>query len=327
MCLCNNSISIFGDCPSNELLELFKSKKHARIFVHMLKSLERRNHDIHNSLCESNSLIAKYKGRNRHLCDKLDCLKRKLHSSTNEVKEDESCFNGQECLSDASLFVHTALKVFNSCLWYLDSRCSRHMTRDKTLFKTLKEKEDSFVTFGDGSHSQVLGKRTVDIPGLPLLTDVLYIKGLKVNLLSITKICDEDFLVQFSKKGCLILNEKGVQVLKGLRTTDNCCGIIPKPSISCQSAQVNLLELWHQRFRHENYKQVKKVSKLEVVVGLQKFGKIEKNVCGPYQLGKQTKSAHPKVNVVATSYPLELLHVDLMGPMRTESIGGHHGGG
>ena len=75
-CVCdNNSMSIFGDCPSNELLELFKSKKHARICIHMLKSLVHRNHDIHNSLCELNSLIAKYKRRNRQLCDKLDCLK------------------------------------------------------------------------------------------------------------------------------------------------------------------------------------------------------------------------------------------------------------
>ena len=80
--------------------------------------------------------------------------------------------------------------------------------KDKSLFKTLKEKEDGYVTFGDGSHSQVLGKGTINIPRLPLLTDVLYIKGLKVNLLSITQICDEDFLIQFSKKGCLILNEK-----------------------------------------------------------------------------------------------------------------------
>ena len=77
-----------------------------------------------------------------------------------------------------------------------------------------------------------LEKGTVDILGLPLLTDVLYIKGLKVNLLSITQIFDEDFLVQFSKKGCLILNEEGVQVLKGLRTTDNCYGVIPKSSIA-----------------------------------------------------------------------------------------------
>ena len=65
-----------------------------------------------------------------------------------------------------------------------------------------------------------------------------------------------------------------------------------------------------------------KVSKLEAVIGLPKFGKIEKNVYGPCQLGKQTKSSHPKVNLVATSRPLELLHVDLMGPTRTESVGG-----
>ena len=61
-CVCDNdSMSIFVDCPSNKLLVLFKSKKHARIFVQMLKCLEHRTQDIHNSLCESNSLIAKYK--------------------------------------------------------------------------------------------------------------------------------------------------------------------------------------------------------------------------------------------------------------------------
>ena len=89
--------------------------------------------------------------------------------------------------------------------------------------------------------------------------------------------------------------------------------VIPKPSISCRSAQVNLLDLWHQCFGHANYKQVAKVSKLEAVVSLPKFGKIEKNVCGPCQLGKKIKSTYPKVNVVATSCHLELLHVDLMG--------------
>ena len=146
----------------------------------------------------------------------------------NDVKEDESCFENQECLPHACLFVHTTLKVLNSCLWYLDSGCSRHMTGDKLLLKSLKEKEDGYVMFVDGSHSQVLGKGTIDILGLPLLIDVLYIKGLKANLLSITQICDEDFLVQFSKKVCLILSEEGVQVLKGLRTIDNCYGIVPK---------------------------------------------------------------------------------------------------
>ena len=86
-------------------------------------------------------------------------------------------------------------------------------------------------------------KGLFEIPGLPLLKDVLYIKGLRVNLLSITQICDEDFLVQFSKKGCIIINEEGIQVLEGNRTTDNCYEVVPTAPISCRSARIDMLEL------------------------------------------------------------------------------------
>ena len=180
----------------------------------------------------------------------------------------------------ACLFMHTSLKVFNSCLWYLDSGCSCPMIGDKSLFKSLKEKVGDYVTFDDGSHAQVLSKGTVEIPRLPLLKDVLYIKGLKANLLSITQICDENFLVQFSKKGCMIIDEEGIQVLEGNQTTDNCYRVVPTTPISCRSARVDMLELWHHRFGHANFKQVAKVSKLEVVKGLPKFGKVKKTICG-----------------------------------------------
>ena len=199
------------------------------------------------------------------LSEKVDNLKKKCQSNRSMEREEKILFEGQKCLSHASLFVHTSLKVFNSCLWYLDSGCSHHMTGDKTLFKTLKEKVGDYVTFGDGSHAQVLGKGTIEILGLPLLKDILYIKGLKENLLSITQICDDDFLVQFSKKGCIIINEEGIQVLKGNRTTDNCYGVVPIAPISCRSARVDILELWHHRFEHANFKQVAKVSKLDAV--------------------------------------------------------------
>ena len=45
-------------------------------------------------------------------------------------------------------------------------------------------------------------------------------------------------------------------------------------------------------------------------------------VCGPCQLGKQTKAKQPRTQTSATSRPLELQHLDLMGPTRTESLGG-----
>ena len=154
------------------------------------------------------------------------------------------------------------------------------------------------------------------------MKDVLYIKGLKVNLLCITQICDEDFLVQFSKKGCVIIDEEGIQVLEGNKTIDNCYGVVPMSKISCRSARVDVLELWHQRLGHANFKQVAKISKLEAIEGLPKFGKVEKIICGACQIGKQTKASYHKVNVIATSRCLELLHVDLMGPIRTKSLGG-----
>ena len=39
-------------------------------------------------------------------------------------------------------------------------------------------------------------------------------------------------------------------------------------------------------------------------------------------MGKQIKSKHPSVIEVQTSRPLELLHIDLMGPARVQSLGG-----
>ena len=75
----NDSMSMFEGCPNNELLELLKTNKHARMFVQMLKYFENENHILHNILCESNSLIKKYKRRNRILCDEVDNLKKKFN--------------------------------------------------------------------------------------------------------------------------------------------------------------------------------------------------------------------------------------------------------
>ena len=60
----NDSMSMIERCPNNELLELLKIKKHARIFVHMLKYFENKNHILHNSIFESKLLIKKYERKN-----------------------------------------------------------------------------------------------------------------------------------------------------------------------------------------------------------------------------------------------------------------------
>ena len=90
----NDSMSVFEECPNNELLELLKTKKHVRMFVHMLKYFENKNHILHNSLFESNSLGKKYKRKNRILCEMVDNLKKKIQSNRSMKIEDKSLFEG-----------------------------------------------------------------------------------------------------------------------------------------------------------------------------------------------------------------------------------------
>ena len=71
------------------------------------------------------------------------------------------------------------------------------MTGDCFLFKVFKSKKGGNITFGDGSKSQIKGKGTISLPGLPNISNVLYVKGLRVNLLSLSQICDQDFMVLF----------------------------------------------------------------------------------------------------------------------------------
>ena len=76
-------------------------------------------------------------------------------------------------------------KVMDTCFWYLDSGCSRHMTGERYLFNVFESKKGGNVTFGDGSKSQIKGKGIISLPGLPDITNVLYIETLRVNLLNI----------------------------------------------------------------------------------------------------------------------------------------------
>ena len=80
----------------------------------------------------------------------------------------------------------SAFKVMDTCLWYLDSGCSRHTTGDRSLFKAFESKKGGNVTFGEGSKSQINGKGIISLLGLPDIANVLYVESLRVNLLSIS---------------------------------------------------------------------------------------------------------------------------------------------
>ena len=197
--------------------------------------------------------------------------------------------------------IKSAFKVMDTCLWYLDSGCSRHMTGDQSLFKVFESKRGGNVTFGDWSKSQIIGKGIISLLGQPDIANVLYVEGLRVNLLSISQICDQDFMALFSKGKCLVMNESGKKLISGVRTLDNCYGLVPDADIMCNSIRLPNEDLWHQWMGHASYKHLSIVSKHELVLGIPKLSRMSNVVCGPCQLGKQTKAKHPGTQTSTTS--------------------------
>ena len=62
---------------------------------------------------------------------------------------------------EVCIMMKSAFKVMDTCLWCLDSGCSRHMTGDRSLFKVFESKKGCNVTFGDGRKSQIKGKEII----------------------------------------------------------------------------------------------------------------------------------------------------------------------
>ena len=162
-----------------------------------------------------------------------------------------------------------------------------------------------------------------------IIKDVLLVEGLKHSLLSINQLCDRGYKITFEPDQCLIADSESTEtVLVGKRVSNvymlNVSSIIP--SMNCLQSRDDESLLWHRRLAHIHMHHLNRIASKDLVIGLPKL-KFERNkLCETCQKGKQTKSSFKPINVVSTTRPLELLHMDLFGPSRTKSLGGNYYG-
>ena len=103
-------------------------------------------------------------------------------------------------------------------LWYLDSRCSRHMSGNGSLFTEIKRKKHENVTFSDNRVSKIIGIGKISKDLSKSLDDVYLVEGLKFNLLSISQVCDKGNNVIFKSSHCAVQNaHKNNTILYGPR--------------------------------------------------------------------------------------------------------------
>ncbi|XP_052478386.1 uncharacterized protein LOC105775394 [Gossypium raimondii] len=120
-------------------------------------------------------------------------------------KEEEHCFKVSKSKKNS---------------WYLDSGCSRHMTGEESYFMELMPKNGGKATFGDNSKGLIEDIGSIDINSSILIKSVLYVNGLKHNLLSISQLCDKGFKVIFESNGCKVVDISDIRDAMGKASSD-----------------------------------------------------------------------------------------------------------
>lgn len=100
--------------------------------------------------------------------------------------------------------------------WYVDSWCSKHMTRKKSMLLNYKKVLGPEISFGNNSVGKAKAVGCIKRSNVTF-KNVTYVKGLKHNLISISQLCDDDNKVMFEKKTNTIFNPKGKSLMFGRR--------------------------------------------------------------------------------------------------------------
>ncbi|GJQ99582.1 putative ribonuclease H-like domain-containing protein [Tanacetum coccineum] len=198
--------------------------------------------------------------------------------------------------------------------------------KQKPHVKKPKKKFLGTVRFGNDHVAVTMGYGDLQWGNI-LITRVYFVEGLGHNLFLVGQFCDSDLEVAFRRNTCFVRNLEGVDLLKGNRTT-NLYTInhleMASASLICLMACATSTKswLWHQRLSHLNFDTINDLAKNDLVTGLPKFKYHKEHLCPSCDQGKSKRASHPPKPVLNSKQRLHLLHMDLCGLMRVESING-----
>ncbi|KAK1692301.1 hypothetical protein QYE76_008998 [Lolium multiflorum] len=244
-------------------------------------------------------------------------------SSTSESPNEVIHVEEESCLMAKSSDDYAA----GGSKWVLDSGCTSHMTGGKNLVKELRPNiNDITVSFGDNSTSEVLGFGKVVVAHNITLVDVMLVKTLGYNLLSVSALGKMGFAVFIDNDIVVLLWSKTLKVafvgyrehnlyvvdFSGTTTT----------SAMCLFGKADVGWLWHRRLAHVNMRTLQSLHKGNHIVGLMENVSFAKDrVCRACVEGKMHDSPHPRKTIISSKRILELFHVDLFGPITHASLG------
>jgi transposase InsO family protein len=202
------------------------------------------------------------------------------------------------------------------------------MSGEKKMFTSYVKNKDSqdSIIFRDGNQGKVKGLGNIAITSEHSISNVFLVESLGYNLLSVSQLCNMSYNCLFTNVDVSVFRRSdGSLAFKGVLDGKLYLVDFLKENANldaCLIAKTNMGWLWHRRLAHVGIKNLHKLLKGDHVLGLTDVCFEKDRPCATCEAGKQVGSTHHSKNVMTTSRPLELLHMDLFGPVAYLSIGG-----
>nr|GEW21489.1 retrovirus-related Pol polyprotein from transposon TNT 1-94 [Tanacetum cinerariifolium] len=216
--------------------------------------------------------------------------------------------------------------VVQIVLWYLDSGCSKHMTGDRSQLINFVRKFLGIVKFENYHVAKIMGYGDYKI-GNVTISKVYFVEGLGHNLFYMGQFCDSYLKVAFRQHTCFIRNLDGVDMLTGSRGNNLytlSLGDMMTSSPICLLSKASKTKswLWHCCLSHLSFDAINHLARQGLVRGLPKLKFEKDHLYFACAMGKSKKKSHKPKSEDTNQEKLYLLHMDLCGLMRVESING-----
>ncbi|KAM1111108.1 hypothetical protein ACFX13_010490 [Malus domestica] len=270
--------------------------------------------------------VCRYKGKAK--CGKCNRFGH-IAKDCDSHKQVANCAKEEEVTIGTMFYACHSSIMQDRSVWFVDSACSNHMTSQESVLINIDRYVSCKVKMGTGDLVQATGKCTLVVEtqhGKRYINEVLLVPGLDENLLSVGQMMEHGYYVLFGGNMAVIFDDRNLNnVVAKVIMTGNRCFPLSLESMTPAARKASVIEdswTWHRRFGHLNFASMKKMQQKEMVLGLPALTEME-DVCEGCVSGKHHRESFDKGKVWRASYPLELVHTDLCGPMQNESIGGN----
>jgi hypothetical protein len=211
-------------------------------------------------------------------------------------------------------------------MWIIDIGASRHITGDHDNLTSVREKRISRKVELGYNHSYAvkgIGKVFIELESgnNVHLNNVLYVPGLKKNLVSISCLEDKGDIIAFVDgkvlvwpKHSIIDNARVIGIREG-----RLYKLLGQNAQGLVHDEINPSELRHRRYALLHYQAFPSLN--QIVVGVPELQPVHEGVCRSCALGKNVKRPFPSSENRSKEI-LNLIHSDVCGIIHVKSLGG-----